>query len=67
MVIVLRYVEDVDVDTVAALLGISPGTVKSQIGQVRWAWSYVEIARGSVPRPAPAAGARYPTIETTTN
>lgn len=29
-VVVLRYVEDVDVDTTAALLGISPGTVKSQ-------------------------------------
>ena len=29
-VVVLRYVEDVDVDTVAAMLGISPGTVKSQ-------------------------------------
>ena len=29
-VVVLRYVEDLDVDTTAALLGISPGTVKSQ-------------------------------------
>jgi RNA polymerase sigma-70 factor (sigma-E family) len=29
-VVVLRYIEDVDVDTTAALLGISPGTVKSQ-------------------------------------
>jgi RNA polymerase sigma-70 factor (sigma-E family) len=29
-VVVLRYVEDRDVETTAALLGISPGTVKSQ-------------------------------------
>jgi RNA polymerase sigma-70 factor (sigma-E family) len=29
-VVVLRYVEDTDVETTAALLGISPGTVKSQ-------------------------------------
>ncbi len=29
-VVVLRYVEDLDVDATAALLGISPGTVKSQ-------------------------------------
>lgn len=29
-VVVLRYIEDVDVDTTAELLGISPGTVKSQ-------------------------------------
>lgn len=29
-VVVLRYVEDLDVERTAALLGISPGTVKSQ-------------------------------------
>ena len=29
-VVVLRYVEDLDVEQTAALLGISPGTVKSQ-------------------------------------
>lgn len=29
-VVVLRFVEDLDVDATAALLGISPGTVKSQ-------------------------------------
>jgi RNA polymerase sigma-70 factor (sigma-E family) len=29
-VVVLRYVEDLDVEAVATLLGISPGTVKSQ-------------------------------------
>jgi RNA polymerase sigma-70 factor (sigma-E family) len=29
-VIVLRYIEDLDVESTAALLGISPGTVRSQ-------------------------------------
>jgi RNA polymerase sigma-70 factor (sigma-E family) len=29
-VVVLRYIEDADVESTAALLGISPGTVKSQ-------------------------------------